>query len=76
MWGRANVITGPLLNFEVTQSGYGLYVKYLLAGFLMIFAFGMLIQFSGYLLSNAAVLLREPAKTSTPRTDTAGSVAV
>ena len=44
MWGRANVITGPLLNFEVTQSGYGLYVKYLLAGFLMIFAFGMLIQ--------------------------------
>jgi len=60
MWGRANVITGPLLNFEVTQSGYGLYVKYLLAGFLMIFAFGMLIQFMGYLLSNAAVLLREP----------------
>ncbi len=60
MWGRSHVITGPLLNFEVTQSGYGLYVKYLLAGFLMIFALGMLIQFMGYLLGNAAVLLREP----------------
>ena len=59
MWGRSNVITGPLLSFEVTQSGYGLYVKYLLAGFLLIFAFGMLIQFMGYLLKNAAVLLRE-----------------
>lgn len=59
MWGPSNVITGPLLNFEVTQSGYGLYVKYLLAGFLMIFAFCMLIQFMGYLLGNAAVLLRE-----------------
>ncbi len=75
MWGRANVITGPLLNFEITQSGYGLYVKYLLAGFLMIFAFGMLIQFMGYLLSNAAVLLREPGKTTEPRTDTAEQAA-
>lgn len=75
MWGRANVITGPLLNFEITQSGYGLYVKYLLAGFLMIFALGMLIQFMGYLLSNAAVLLREPGKTTAPRTDIAGQAA-
>lgn len=62
MWGPANVITGPLLNFEVTQSGYGLYVKYLLAGFLMIFAFCMLIQFMGYLLSNTAVLLRQSSE--------------
>lgn len=76
MWGRANIITGPLLNFEVTQSGYGLYVKYLLAGFLMIFAFSMLIQFMGYLMSNAAVLLRKPDKTSTHRMDTAESVTV
>jgi len=74
MWGRSNVITGPLLSYEVTQSGYGLYVKYLLAGFLMIFAFCMLIQFMGYLLRNAAVLLREPGNTSEPRPNTAGSV--
>jgi TRAP-type mannitol/chloroaromatic compound transport system permease small subunit len=60
MWGKSNVITGPLLNFEVTQAGYGLYVKYLLAGFLLIFAISMLIQFMSYFLSSAAVLLREP----------------
>lgn len=60
MWGKSNVITGPLLNFEVTQAGYGLYVKYLLAGFLLIFAISMLIQFMSYFLSSTAVLLREP----------------
>ncbi len=60
MGGKANVINGPLLSFEVTQAGFGMYVKYMLAGFLMIFALSMLIQFMSYLLSNAAVLLREP----------------
>lgn len=60
MWGKANTINGPLLSFEVTQSGYGLYIKYLLAGFLMVFAVSMLIQFMGYLISNVATLLREP----------------
>ncbi len=59
LWGKSNVISGPLLNFEVTQSGYGMYVKYLLAGFLLIFAVSMLIQFMSYFLRNAAVLLRE-----------------
>lgn len=60
MWGKSNIINGPLLNFEVTQAGYGLYVKYLLAGILLIFAISMLIQFASYFLSSAAVLLREP----------------
>jgi TRAP-type mannitol/chloroaromatic compound transport system permease small subunit len=60
MWGKSSVITGPMLSFEVTQAGYGLYVKYLLAGFLLIFAIGMLIQFMSYFLSSTAVLLREP----------------
>jgi len=60
LWSKSNVISGPLLNFEVTQAGYGLYVKYLLAGFLLIFAVTMLIQFMSYFLSSAAVLLREP----------------
>jgi len=64
MWGRSNVITGPLVNYEVTQAGYGLYVKYLLAALLMIFALGMLIQFMGYLMKSAAVLLRESDKDS------------
>jgi TRAP-type mannitol/chloroaromatic compound transport system permease small subunit len=60
MWGKANTINGPLLSFEVTQSGYGLYIKYLLAGFLLIFAVSMLVQFMSYLLSNVATLLQEP----------------
>ncbi|WNK01203.1 TRAP transporter small permease subunit [Thalassospiraceae bacterium LMO-JJ14] len=60
MWGKANTINGPLLSFEVTQSGYGLYIKYLLAGFLLIFALSMLVQFMSYLLSNVATLLHEP----------------
>lgn len=60
MWGKTNVINGPLLNYEVTQSGYGLYVKYFMAGFLVIYAVSMLIQFVSYCLSSAAVLLDEP----------------
>ncbi len=59
MWGKFDVINGPLINYEVTQSGYGMYVKYLLAGFLLVFTYTMLIQFMAYLLSSAAVLLRE-----------------
>jgi hypothetical protein len=60
MWGKANIINGPLLNFEVTQAGYGLYVKYLLAGFLLVFAISMLIQFASSFLNSVAVLLRKP----------------
>lgn len=60
LWGKANAINGPLLTFEVTQSGYGLYTKYLLAGYLLVFALSMLIQFMSYLLSNVATLLHEP----------------
>ncbi len=60
MWDKSNVINGPLLSYEVTQAGYGMYVKWLLAGFLFVFAFSMMIQFASYFLSNAAVLLRQP----------------
>jgi len=60
MWGKSNAITGPVLSFEVTQSGYGMYVKYLLAAFLLVFAVSMLIEFASYMLRNAAVLLHEP----------------
>lgn len=60
LWGKSNLINAPLLAFEVTQSGYGLYVKYLMAGFLLVYALSMMIQFIGYFLSNAAVLLNEP----------------
>jgi len=60
MWGKSNLINAPLLSFEVTQSGYGLYVKYLMAGFLLVYALTMLMQFLGYTLRNAAVLAGDP----------------
>jgi len=56
MGGKGNSINSPLLSFEVTQSGYGMYVKYLMAGFLVIFAVSMLVQFVSYLLFNISEL--------------------
>ena len=56
MGGRGNSINSPLLTFEVSQSGYGMYVKYIMAGFLVIFAVTMLIQFVSYLLFNVGIL--------------------
>lgn len=63
MGGARNVITAPLLGFEVSQSGdYGMYVKYLLAGYLLVFAAAMLVQFGALFLSSAAVLLKGGAE--------------
>jgi len=59
LWGKSNTLNAPLLNFEISQSGYGMYVKYLMAGFLIVYAVTMLIQFSSYLLHNMAVLIGE-----------------
>jgi TRAP-type mannitol/chloroaromatic compound transport system permease small subunit len=56
MGGRGNSINSPFLSFEISQSGYGMYVKYLMAGYLVIFAVSMLIQFCSYLLHNVAIL--------------------
>lgn len=60
MWSKATIINAPLLVFETTQSGFGLYVKYLMAGFLVVYALSMMVQFAGYFLSNAADLRGEP----------------
>ncbi len=57
---KNSIITGPLLIFEVTQSGFGMYVKYLLAGFLLVYALTMMVQFMSSFLNNVGVLLREP----------------
>ena len=62
MWGKATIINSPLLVFEMTQSGFGLYVKYLMAGFLAIYALTMMIQFASYFLSNIAIFRNEPRK--------------
>lgn len=56
MGGRGNSINSPLLSFEVSQSGYGMYVKYLMAAFLIIYSVSMLVQLVSYLLFNIAQL--------------------
>ena len=56
MAGKASVINSPLLYFETSQSGYGLYVKYLMAGFLAVYAVSMMTQFLAYYLDAMAVL--------------------
>ncbi len=66
MAGKATVINSPLLSFETSQSGFGLYVKYLMAGFLAVFAISMMIQFTSYFVSAIADLRSEPDKPSPP----------
>ncbi len=55
--GKGNSINSPLLSYEISQSGYGMYVKYLMAGFLVVFAVTMIVQFCSYLLLNIAELI-------------------
>lgn len=62
MNGKSTVINGPLLIFETTQTGFGMYVKYWMAGFLGIFAVTMQIQFAGYFLEGVADYYGEPGK--------------
>lgn len=56
----SSIVNGPLLNFEVSQSGFGMYVKYMMAGFLSIFAISMMIQFAAYMLESAADARGDP----------------
>jgi TRAP-type mannitol/chloroaromatic compound transport system permease small subunit len=66
MGGKGNSINSPLLSFEISQSGYGMYVKYLMAGFMVVFAATMIVQFVAYLLENIANLLHPPAEEEQP----------
>ncbi|HCK75669.1 MAG TPA: hypothetical protein DHW07_00830 [Gammaproteobacteria bacterium] len=61
MWGKGSSLNSPLLSFEIYQQGFGMYVKYLMVGFLVIFAMSMLFQFCAYLLSNVSTLVGEPS---------------
>lgn len=58
--GKASIIYGPLANFEVSQSGFGMYTKYLMAGYLGIFAITMLIQFVSQLFEAYADYREDP----------------
>lgn len=60
--GKSAIIYGPLANFEVSQSGFGMYTKYLMAGFLGVFAITMLLQFIAQFLESCADYRQQPGK--------------
>ena len=62
MGSKSSIINAPILAYEVTQQGFGMYVKYLMAGFLAIFAISMMIQFAGYFLEGIADYRGDPGK--------------
>lgn len=72
MWGKGSSLNNPLLSFEISQQGYGMYVKYLMVGFLVTFAVTMLIQFVSYFLESIAELRGEP-RSDSDRDETAAS---
>ena len=55
-WNETSPFNLALLNFEVTQQGFGMYVKYLMSGFLIVFALSMLFQFSSYIIRYMNIL--------------------
>ncbi|MEM1314846.1 MAG: TRAP transporter small permease subunit [Pseudomonadota bacterium] len=57
---QAATIIGPMLKFETTQTTTGLFVKYLMAGYLGVFAVTMLIQFCALLLESTADIRNAP----------------
>ena len=59
MGGKASIINGPVISFEITQQGSnGLYLLYLMAIYLAVFAVSMLIQFTSYFMSSSDKLLK------------------
>ena len=59
MINKASIINGPVLSFEITQQGSnGLYLLYLMAIFLAVFAVSMLPQFTSYFMSSSHKLLK------------------
>jgi len=54
LWTKSSIINSAMLSYEVTQSGFGMYVKYLMAGFLGVFATSMMIEFASAFLTGVA----------------------
>ena len=73
LWTKGSSLANPMLNFEISQSGFGMYVKYLMAGLLIIFALSMAAQFAAYFLESVAVLRRTRAGGDAARTAAAPS---
>ncbi len=59
MGNKASIINGPVISFEITQQGSnGLYLLYLMAIYLAVFAVSMLTQFTSYFMSSSHKLLK------------------
>ena len=56
----SGLINSPILVYETTQTGFGMYVKYFMAGFLAVFAVTMMIQFVSSLFDAVADTRNEP----------------
>jgi len=67
MESRQSSLSSPIINYEITQSAYGLFVKYLMAGFLVIFAVSMAMQFISYFMRSSAVLLGDKEAVASAR---------
>lgn len=65
--GKSSLINSPMLNFETSMSGFGMYVKYLMAAFLVVFALSMLVQFTSYFFRALAVMNDDDAKASSAK---------
>ncbi len=61
LWAKGSSLASPMLNFEISQSGFGMYVKYLMAALLIVFALSMAAQFTACFLESVAVLRRPRA---------------
>ena len=59
MSGKASIINGPVMSFEITQQGSnGLYLLYLMAIYLAVFGVSMLIQFTSYFMGSSYKILK------------------
>jgi len=59
MVNKASIINGPVISFEITQQGSnGLYLLYLMAIYLAVFAVTMLTQFTSYFMSSSHKILK------------------
>ena len=59
MASKQAVLNQPIMNFETSQSNQWMNIKYLMVGFLIIFALTMLIQFVVYFLRNLEIIKRK-----------------
>jgi len=66
LWDKSSIINSALIAFETSQTGYGMYVKFWMAGFLAVFAVSMTIQFCSYLLEGVADFRGEPGRREPP----------